>query len=130
MSDEPVDIVNRLTKYVNMLEEERSKEPVNKKRLRGASVLLYNALDKLRAAYNSGKLSPDLLEKIKAEKIRSGLKFPKGNYINVCWQCHNYIDTRVDETCKTCEWVKCPKCGACRDPKFGGCSEFGSNVSR
>jgi hypothetical protein len=33
MSDEPVDIVNRLTKYVNMLEEERSKEPVNKKRL-------------------------------------------------------------------------------------------------
>lgn len=124
MKDEPTEIVDRLINYVNILQEEKSGSFPNKKRIKGVSLMIYNALEKLRDFYFKKELSAALIEKIKKEKIRSGLSFPKGNYINICWNCHSTIDTRVDEICGTCEWVRCPKCQACKDPKFGGCVEY------
>ena len=129
MSDDPLEMVGRLTKYVDELAEARSQNKPGA--IKGRTQLILNVLEKLRKAHSTSPLSLGLIDRIQKEKKRAALELPEtsGNYQSICWDCYKtrgikvLLDKRVDSVCRTCGWVQCPECGACRDPKFGGCPD-------
>ena len=51
----------------------------------------------------------------------------KKDHQSVCWDCWAkgetvVVDRRLHSVCQSCGWIQCPECGACRDPRYGGCS--------
>src|ERR1700733_7203838 len=126
MDDSPQAIAERLTRYVDELLAAR--EARSALAVRGRTQLILRALEKLRAAHLESALPDELIRSIQREKARAEVDLPStsANYQNVCWDCHGHgneviVDKRVDTVCKTCGWVQCFECGACRDPRFGGC---------
>jgi len=129
MRDTPIEMVQRLTEYVNELIDART---MNKERaVKGRTQMILTVLEKLRTAHKRSPLTQDLISRIQKDKQRANLDLPttSRDYINFCWDCYKkfgkkvIIDKRVDQVCKTCGWVQCPECGACRDPKYGGCED-------
>jgi hypothetical protein len=125
MDDEPNAIAARLTNYVDELVDARKRR--DQSAIRGRTQLILNALGKLRAAYETAPFQPDLVERIRSDKTRAQLDLPETSepYDNICWDCYAhgrrvFLDKRVDPVCRTCGWIQCPECGACRDPEFGG----------
>lgn len=128
MDDSPAAVARRLTGYVDALlacREERDAAGI-----RGRTQLVLRALEKLRAAHVKSPLPAELVRQIQRDKERAQLDLPatSAEYQNICWDCFAHgkeviVDKRVDPVCKTCGWVQCVRCGACRDPKFGECPD-------
>jgi hypothetical protein len=128
MDDSPQALAERLTQYVDDLLTARVKR--NALAVRGRTQMILRALESLRAAYTKAGLSDEVVSRIQRDKARAEVDLPStsSDYQNVCWDCYAQgneviVDKRVDPACTTCDWVQCPECGACRDPKFGGCSD-------
>lgn len=129
MADNPTEIADRLTAYVNELIE--AKKENNELTIRGRTQMISTALDKLRNFHKSGMLPRDLIAQIQNDKKRAGVILPEvaSDYLNFCWECYNKrgvhvkVKKSVHSVCNSCGWVQCPVCGACRDPKFGGCKD-------
>jgi hypothetical protein len=127
MDDSLQVIAERLTRYVDELLVAR--EQRNALAIRGRTQMILRALERLHAAHANSALPNDLMLRIQREKARAevGLPSTSADYQNVCWDCYAHgqeviVDKRIDPVCKTCGWVQCPECGACRDLKFGGCT--------
>ena len=55
---------------------------------------------------------------------------PRVAYTAHCWNCKKgTLDEREQEKCRSCGWLVCV-CGACKDPKHGGCKKFMPRASR
>ena len=128
MDDSSPAIVERLTGYVDDLLACREKRDVAA--IRGRTQMILRALEKLRVTHATSALPAELVRRIQHDKARAQLDLPAtaAEYDNICWDCYAHgerviVDKRVDPICKTCNWVKCVLCGACRDPKFGGCPD-------
>ena len=121
MNDTPQAMVQRLSEYVNELHESRIAGKQGA--IKGRTQMILNVLDKLRNAHGESPLPEEMIARINHEKKRAKLDVPdtSANYQNICWRCGVKVDNRVDSVCKTCGWVQCPECGACKDPKHGGC---------
>jgi hypothetical protein len=124
----PQAIADRLSRYVDDLLAAR--EMRSAPAIRGRTQLILRALEKLRTVHAKSPLPNDLISRIQCEKARAEVDLPNtsANYQNVCWDCWAHgkeviVDRRVDAICKTCNWVQCFECGACRDPKSGGCPD-------
>jgi hypothetical protein len=99
--------------------------------IRTAALAVYDAVDELWERSKGRSLPPPLVESLNHEQSRSGLKFirQQDGHASICWACHargltTRVDKRVDPECHSCRWAVCFKCGACRDPKHGGCSAY------
>lgn len=128
MDDNPQVIAARLTIYVDDLLTARRQ--CNALAIRGRTQMILRALERLRDAHSKTALSDNLVLQIKRDKERAEVELPDtlANYQNICWDCYArgnevIIDKRIDSVCKTCGWVQCSECGACRDPKHGGCQD-------
>ncbi len=125
MDDSPQAIAERPTGYVDDLLAARNER--NALAVRGRTQMILCALERLRAAHAKSALPDDLVSRIQRDKARAEVDLPStpAAYQNVCWDCYSrgsevIVDKRVDPVCKTCGWVQCSECGACRDAKFGG----------
>jgi hypothetical protein len=54
------------------------------------------------------------------ESLHTPARISLRPYQSHCWRCHSPVSADSQQTCGACGWVICD-CGACRDPRFGGC---------
>ncbi|MBO5788788.1 MAG: hypothetical protein J6R42_02455 [Clostridia bacterium] len=57
-------------------------------------------------------------------------KKTKPAHFQFCWDCEGKYTPSLAFRCKTCGWPICPKCGACRSARAGGCVESKKGLSR
>ena len=52
------------------------------------------------------------------------------SHFRFCWNCEGKIVSYFTFDCAVCGWPICPKCGACRTVRMGGCVESKKGLSR
>ena len=55
------------------------------------------------------------------EQLLAALRGTHEGYWNHCWKCEATVEEGFNEWCSDCGWLICI-CGACRDPRWGGCA--------
>ncbi len=96
-----------------------------------------NVMEKMRREHRKHPFPSGLIVELNAERERAGAPSDvdwgletvpaepqlRQKRRSICWKCGVTVDERIHAMC-TCDWIICPYCGACEDPRWGSCQEY------